>query len=393
MQAKIISKTVVTLSLISLFTDMASEMIYAITPLYLKQIGFTLAWIGVIEAIAELTAGISKGYFGQWSDSIGKRVPFIQAGYTLSAITKPLMAIFALPLWITFIRIIDRVGKGLRTAPRDAMLAQEATPKTANTVFGFHRSMDTIGAILGPAFILIIIAYFNFTNLRPVFFLAFIPSILAVVCVLLLKEKPVQIQPTKRKGFFDYFKYWHIANPTYKKILLTMFLFFLFNSSDVFLILKTNEVLKNHKLVIGCYIFFNVIYALAAYPAGLLADKFHPKTILAIGFLIFAICYIAIAYATQTWQFFLIFGIYGFYAAATEGIMRAWVGLQAPPHLKGTAIGLFASMQSIGLAIASIVGGLMMSYLDSHLLFITSGIVAIIVAIITFNFKTNPAVT
>jgi MFS family permease len=386
MASKVISRTVLTLSLISLFTDMASEMIYAITPLYLTQIGFTAMWIGIIEAIAEITAGISKGYFGQWSDRIGKRAPFIKAGYTLSAITKPLMALVAAPLWVLSIRIIDRVGKGLRTAPRDALLAQEATPQTANAVFGFHRSMDTIGAILGPAVILFVIANFEI-DLKHIFYYAFIPSMFAVACVFMLKEKAVKIAPSKRKGFFEYFNYWHQANPTYKKILLTMLLFFLFNSSDVFLILRANDILKNHQLVLGCYIFFNVVYALAAYPAGVLADKYHPKIILAAGFFIFAICYIAIAFATQSWQLFAIFGIYGFYAACTEGIMRAWIGLQAPKEIKGTALGLFASVQSIGLAIASIIGGLVWRYINSETLFITSGVVAIIVAVITLKIS------
>jgi MFS family permease len=389
MSKRVISKTVVTLSLISLFTDMASEMIYAITPLYLTDMGITIMWIGVIEAVAEIVAGISKGYFGQWSDRIGKRTPFIRAGYTISAFTKPLMAIFATPFGVFCIRIIDRVGKGLRTAPRDAMLAQEATPKTANTVFGFHRSMDTIGAILGPTIILIVLLSYK-VSLKEIFYYAFIPSLLAVFCVMYLKEKK-QLPDTnnKRQGFFDFFKYWHQANATYKKILLTMLLFFLFNSSDVFLIIKARTILPSHEQVLGCYIFFNVIYALAAYPAGLLADKFHPRTILAVGFMVFAFCYIAISFATKTWHVYGIFGIYGLYAAFTEGIMRAWIGMQAPTHLKGTAIGLFASVQSLGLAVASVVGGILWRYTNSHTLFILSGIVALVVAFITLSIKSN----
>ena len=144
---KHISRSVWILSLISLFTDTASEMLYPIMPIYLKSIGFTVILIGILEGFAEATAGLSKGYFGKRSDTLGKRVPFVQLGYAFSAISKPMMAIFIFPLWIFFARTIDRLGKGIRTGARDALLSDEATPQTKAKVFGFHRSMDTLGAV------------------------------------------------------------------------------------------------------------------------------------------------------------------------------------------------------------------------------------------------------
>ena len=147
---KIINRTVWILSFVSLFADVASEMLYPIVPVYLKEIGFSIFLIGILEGVAEFTAGLSKGYFGKLSDEKGLRLPFIKSGYFLSAISKPMMAVFTFPIWIFLARTIDRLGKGLRTAARDALLSQNATPQTRSRVFGFHRSMDTLGAVIGP---------------------------------------------------------------------------------------------------------------------------------------------------------------------------------------------------------------------------------------------------
>jgi sugar phosphate permease len=149
---KSITRTVWILSIVSLLTDTASEMLYPIMPIYLKTIGFSIVLIGVLEGMAEATAGLSKGYFGKLSDISGRRVPFVQMGYALSAISKPMMALFTAPLWIVFARTLDRLGKGIRTGARDALLSDEATPETKAKVFGFHRSMDTFGAVIGPLY-------------------------------------------------------------------------------------------------------------------------------------------------------------------------------------------------------------------------------------------------
>jgi hypothetical protein len=162
---KYITRTVWILSIVSLLTDTASEMLYPIMPLYLKTIGFSIVLIGILEGVAEATAGLSKGYFGKLSDISGKRVPFVQIGYAFSAISKPMMAVFIYPLWIFFARTIDRFGKGIRTGARDAILSDEATPQTKGKVFGFHRSMDTFGAVLGPALALPLLLSAGLQNL------------------------------------------------------------------------------------------------------------------------------------------------------------------------------------------------------------------------------------
>ena len=185
---KYISKTVWILSVVSLLTDVASEMLYPIMPIYLKSIGFSIVLIGILEGVAEATAGISKSYFGKLSDNSGKRVPFVKIGYALSSISKPMMAVFVFPLWVFFARTIDRFGKGIRTGARDAIISQEATSSTKARVFGFHRSMDTIGAVLGPVLALVFLYYYP-GNYKTLFIIAFFPGMIAIFLTFKLNDK------------------------------------------------------------------------------------------------------------------------------------------------------------------------------------------------------------
>ena len=159
-------------------------------PIYLKSIGFSIVLIGVLEGFAEAITGISKGYFGNVSDTKGKRLPFVQIGYAFSAIAKPMMALFVYPLWVFFARTTDKLGKGVRTAARDALLSDEATTETKGQVFGFHRAMDTLGAAIGPFLALIYLAFYP-NDYKTLFFLAFFPGVLAIIFTLLIKEKSV----------------------------------------------------------------------------------------------------------------------------------------------------------------------------------------------------------
>jgi sugar phosphate permease len=169
---RIITRTVLILSVVSLFADIASEMLYPVIPAYLKEIGFSVLGIGILEGVVNFTAGISKGYFGKLSDEKGLRLPFVKLGYLLSTISKPLIATFTYPIWIFFVRTIDRLGKGVRTAARDALLSQEATTATKARVFGFHRSMDTVGAAIGPIVALVFLFFYP-GEYKTLFYIAF----------------------------------------------------------------------------------------------------------------------------------------------------------------------------------------------------------------------------
>lgn len=382
---KYITKTVWILSVVSLLTDTASEMLYPIMPIYLKTIGFSIVLIGILEGVAEATAGLSKGYFGKLSDNSRKRVPFVQLGYAFSAISKPMMAVFIFPLWIFFARTVDRFGKGIRTGARDAILSDEATHETKGKVFGFHRSMDTFGAVLGPALALTYL-YFYPEDYKTLFFIAFIPGLLAVLASFYLKDKKaVQEKIKVSTPFFSFLKYWKVGPPAYRKLVVGLLLFTLFNSSDVFLILKAKQSGLDDTVVIGIYIFYNLVYALFAYPVGILADKIGLKTIFIIGLALFSAVYFGMAVNTNLYLFFGLFFLYGVYAAATEGISKAWISNITDKKDTATAIGTFSGLQSICTMLASSLTGLIWFNFGASAAFLTTATVTLLVIVYFFT--------
>lgn len=204
---KVITLTIWILSLVSLFTDIATEMLYPVMPIYLKSIGFSIVLIGVLEGFAEAMAGRSKGYFGKFSDSLGKRLPFVRYGYLLSAISKPIVAIFTFPFWIFLACTVDRLGKGhtyRSKGARDALLSDEATAETKGTVFSFHRSMDTLGAVIGPLSALLFLFFYP-AHYKALFYIAFIPGIIAIGFTFFLKDRnPIQKKVELRLLFWTF---------------------------------------------------------------------------------------------------------------------------------------------------------------------------------------------
>ncbi|MFZ1847567.1 MAG: MFS transporter [Saprospiraceae bacterium] len=378
---KYITRTVWVLSLVSLFTDAASEMLYPIMPIYLKSIGFSIVLIGILEGFAEATAGFSKGYFGKLSDNAGKRIPFVQIGYAFSAISKPMMAIFIYPIWIFFARTIDRFGKGIRTGARDALLSDEATSETKGQVFGFHRSMDTLGAVIGPSLALIYL-YFYPQDYKTLFFIAFIPGLLAVLASFFLKEKVRNVvKPKSITPFFSFLNYWKVCPPEYRKLVIGLLAFTLFNSSDIFLLLKAKQSGLNDTMVIGVYIFYNLIYALFAFPIGIIADKVGLKNIFVIGLILFSLVYLGMSANTNLYLFFVLFFLYGIYASATEGISKAWISNITDKKDTATAIGTFSGLQSICAMIASSLAGIIWFKFGGAITFLITAIATIFVVL------------
>jgi MFS family permease len=380
---KYITRTIWILSFVSLFTDVASEMLYPVIPIYLKSIGFSVVFIGILEGIAEATSGLSKGYFGKLSDSRGKRVPFVQFGYALSGISRPLMAIFTFPLWVIFARTLDRFGKGIRTGARDAILSDEATPETKGKVFGFHRSMDTLGAVLGPALALLYL-YFYPENYKTLFFIAFIPSVFAVLGSLLIKESKNTVVKENIKtkvGLLSFLRYWKEAPIEYRKLMLGLLTFTLFNSSDIFLLLKAKESGLTDTQVIGVFIFYNLIYALFAFPLGSIADKIGLKKMYIIGISIFTIVYFGVGLSNNFYVVGAMFLLYGIYSAATEGISKAWISNICEKKDTATAIGTYTAFQSVLTMIASSLAGLLWYNFGPSLSFIVTGFASFFVAI------------
>lgn len=368
---------------------MASEMLYPVMPVYLKSVGYSIVFIGVLEGFAEAISGLGKSYFGRWSDALGKRLPFVQFGYLLSAVSKPMLAVSTHWWWIFTSRFIDRTGKGMRTAPRDALLNEQTTPTNKAAIFGFHRTMDTFGAVLGPLIALLFL-YFYPGSYTSLFLLAFIPGVLAVGTTLLLKERKTTSVKKIIPPFHQTFAYWKQSSADYKKLIGSLVLFAAINSSDVFLLLKMKEAGVADFTVIGVYIFYNLVYALSAYPLGRLADKIGMKTIFASGLILYAITYSGFAYAETMPLFLLFFFTYGLYAAATEGVAKAWISKLVPATENASAIGFYTGLQSIALLIASSVAGFIWVYGSSQLVFLLAASVAFLTALwlrISFHKK------
>jgi MFS family permease len=378
---KYITKTVWVLSIVSLLTDTASEMLYPIMPIYLKTIGFSVVLIGVLEGVAEATAGLSKGYFGKLSDTMGRRVPFVQLGYGLSALSKPIMAFFIFPFWVFLVRTLDRFGKGIRTGARDALLSDAATPATKAKVFGFHRSMDTLGAVAGPGFALLYLYYYP-EDYKTLFYIAFVPGLLAILATFYLRESTT-ITPKSKVAtpFFSFLGYWKESPAAYRKVVIGLLAFTLFNSSDVFLLLKAKQAGLDDTLVIGIYIFYNLVYALLSFPLGILADKIGLKPILVVGFAAFAAVYVGMAFAQETYFFFGLFFLYGFYAAASEGISKAWISNISDKKDTATAIGTYTGLQSICTMLASSLTGFVWYQFGDTAAFLTTAAATLAVLI------------
>ncbi len=385
-----IGRAVWMLSLVSLFTDMASEMLYPVMPVFLKSIGFSVLLIGLLEGIAEGTAGISKGYFGKLSDASGRRVPFVQLGYALSALSKPLMAVSIIPLWIFIARTADRLGKGIRTGARDAILSSNATPDTKARVFGFHRSFDTAGAFIGPTLALIFLYYYP-GQYKWLFLAAFVPGLAAILFTLLLKEKPVAPSEKKALPFFSFLAYWNQAPSTYRQLVVGLLFFTLINSSDVFLLLKVKEAGLSDSEVIGVYIFYNLVYALASYPAGMLADRWGLKNTLVTGMLLFAAVYSGMAGGGNLWWFAGLFFLYGIYAACSESIAKAWITNICDKKDTATAVGTYTAFQSICALLSSIIAGGIWYSWGAASLFSLTGVLALVAAIYFLRLRSaNP---
>ena len=378
----IISQTVLFLGLISLFTDIASEMIYPILPLYMESVGISIVGIGVLEGIAQATAGLSKGYFGRWSDISSRRLPFVQIGYGLSAMTKPLLA-FATSGWTILVaRFGDRLGKGIRTGARDALLSQEANSINRGRVFGFHKAMDSFGAALGPLFALGFLWYYP-EEYKTLFLLAIIPGFLAVVSTYLIKEpkNTSTSNSSKRPKWNELILYLKSSSIGYKKLVFGLLLFSLVNSTDLFLLLFLKTIGYTDIQIISIYILYNLVFAIAAYPAGILGDRFSLRQVFLAGVLFFSITYIglgSIDNMTLT-HIVLLFTVYGLFAACTEGVSKAWITKEVDGKEVGSAMGNFEALNSITTMLASAIGGMIWYQFGTQVFFIGTGFLSIIV--------------
>jgi len=388
MRKKIITRSILLVSFVSMFTDIASEMLYPVMPVFLRSIGFSVLLIGILEGLAEAVAGFSKGYFGKLSDISNKRLPFIQWGYALSAISKPMMAAFTYPIWIFFARTLDRFGKGIRTGARDALLSDESTPENKGKVFGFHRSMDTIGAAIGPALALVFLFFFP-ADYSLLFIIAFFPGLVAILLTLFIRKdtvKPKKIL-SEKKHFFSFLSYWKKSDKLFKMIVIGLLAFTLFNSSDAFLLLMLKYKGISDVQMIGLYIFYNLVYALVSFPIGYIADRIGLKRVLIAGLFIFSAVYISFGFINDIVFILIIFLLYGIYAASTEGISKAWITNSCSKDDTATAIGFYTGFASIITMLSSSLTGFLWYVFNPGIALFFSGAGVFFVAIYFSFFK------
>jgi MFS family permease len=368
---KVITRTILLLSLVSLFTDISSEMLYPVMPLFLQSIGFTTVMIGVLEGMAEAIAGLSKMYFGSKSDELGRRMPFVRIGYIMSAMSKPILYFLQLPLWVFFSRTLDRLGKGVRTGARDALLSDETTAAHKGSVFGFHRAMDTLGAAIGP---LAALLYLQFRpgDYQMLFLLAFFPAALSVFFTFLIHDRNPGERKVNAVSLAGKFYYWKRSPLPFRKLMTGLLFFALLNSSDLFLLLRAKEITGSDELVLTAYILYNLAFALFAIPLGRLADRIGLLKMLLAGLGLFVIVYAGMSRAESTAAVVTLLVLYGIYAAATEGISKALISNLVPKNETASAVGFYTGWNSICALVASAVAGWIWHAASAQAMFLIS---------------------
>ena len=373
-----ITRNILILGLVSLFTDLSSQMVFPLIPLFLTTVlGAGAFAVGFVEGAAETTASLLKVVSGYWSDKVKVRKPFILVGYSLSTITKPLFAFAGIWQSVLLIRVIERIGKGLRTAPRDALVAESSGESTRGVAYGFHRSMDGAGSVLG-AVIAFLLLFYGW-RYQDIFLLAFIPGIISVSIILLIKERariPSEPESDKAKtsikvsfGKLD----WNL-----RLLILASSIFALGHFGYAFFLLRAKNIGLGDETAILLYVLFYIIYTLASIPSGMLSDKQGRKPILVGGYILFGLVSIGLIFVSGFSGILLLFAIYGICYAMIDGVQRAFVVDLAPEDLKATALGAFHT--SIGLVAlpGGLIAGLLWDVISPEATFVYAVILTVI---------------
>lgn len=334
-----LSGTVVALGLVSLLTDASSEMIYPLMPAFLVTLGASGVFIGLVEGTAESISSFVKLLAGAWSDRLPRKKPLVIAGYGLASLVRPLVALATAPWQVLCVRFIDRVGKGLRSSPRDALIAQCTPEDRRGLAYGFHRAMDHTGALIGPLIAFGLMAGLGL-NMRWVFALAILPAIATMLVLVLGVREPAQAAPARDAESATTSKRVRLPR-SLVAFLAVVGLFTLGNSSDAFLLLRASQAGVRPEHVPLLWAFIHVVKAGLSTPLGSFSDRVGRKPTIVAGWGVYALCYLGFAWASQPWHVWALFGVYGSFFAATEGAEKALVADLAPPEARGRAFGAF----------------------------------------------------
>ena len=371
--------------LTSFFTDTSTKMVYSVMPLFLMSIGASKTLISLIEGIAESTASLVKALSGYWSDKIGKNKPFMLIGYGVTALITPLYSFVGKPIEVLFYRFFERIGKGVRAAPRDSLISGSVTPKDAGKNFGFHKAMDNSGAILGPLAAFLLLFFLpsgdSIMSYKIIFLIATIPAILGVITIaIFIKEAKankkndahrLSIKNLPRRYFF---------------FLVIIFVFTLGNFSDAILLVKTAETGISKAYIPFVYMIFNMVSVLFAIPIGKLSDKIGRERLIITGFLIFAATFFMFGKFNSISIFIGLFAMYGLYSALVDGSQKAMISDIVSKELRGTGYGIYHAVLGITLLPANLIAGLMYDNINSNAPFYFGSMMALLAAVLMSFF-------
>jgi MFS family permease len=345
------------LGLVSLFMDVSSEMIHALLPLYLVTVlGTSTLTVGIIEGIAEATASITKVFSGALSDYLGKRKWLAAFGYGLAAFTKPIFPLATSIGWLVAARFVDRVGKGIRGAPRDALIADLTPADLRGTAFGLRQSLDTIGAVLGPLLAIVFMAAFA-NNFTAVFWIAVIPALVSVAIIVFGVHEPERPPGLRRvRAPFSRSELARL-NTTYWMVVGVAAIFTLARFSEAFLLLRAQSVGLPLAIVPSVMIVMNIVYTLSAWPAGALSDRLGRYGLLTAGFALLILADLVLALGGSVIAVMIGVALWGLHMGLTQGLLAALVADTAPAELRGTAFGVFNLVSGVATLAASIVAG------------------------------------
>jgi MFS family permease len=379
------NRNVLFTGLTSFLTDTSVKMVYSVMPMFLMSLGASKTSLALIEGIAESTAALIKTLSGFWSDKIGKNKPFMLIGYGISAIIIPLYSFVISPLQVLYLRFIERFGKGIRTAPRDSLIAGSVINRETGKSFGLQKAMDNSGAIAGPLAAFILLIFFP-DNYRLIFLLAGIPSILSIFVIIFgIKEAKKSKESLFTKFHFKDFP------RKYYLFLAVIFIFTLGNSTDALLMVKANEVGVKVAFIPLVYLITSIVSVLLAIPIGSLSDRIGKEKILVAGFLIYAIVYFGFGITGSVGTIIALFALYGLYSAATDGIQKAFVSDTIDKNKQGTGLGIYNALLGVTLLPASLIAGVLYDKVNSSVPFYfgaaTAAVSALFMLIYFLRFK------
>jgi MFS family permease len=351
-----VTRNLVVLSFVSFLQDTASELLYPVLPLFLVSIGAPVAAIGAIEAVAEGIAAMAKYVAGRVADRVQPR-RIVGLGYGLAALGKAIVAVAGVWPVVMLGRGVDRLGKGIRGAPRDALLVSDIAPEHRGRAFGVHRAADTAGAVVGPLMGLALFEAFHH-RIRPLLMIAVIPGVLSAFAVTLAHESHVVEQVrAARAAHKDGTRVVGVIPPEVKRVITALAVFSLVNFPDVLLLLRAHALGLGVSSVILVYCLYNLSYAGLSYPAGALADRLSSNVVYALGLLCFAVAYFGLGLVTTSAWVWPLFVVYGGFQAATDGVGKSWVSKLAPPNAQGRAQGTLQAASGLGVLVAGLWAG------------------------------------